>query len=69
MAADEGPEFIAEVESGLAADVDLITAAPDLLKAAKAVLLYTEEPEAFLPLEAALKELENVIAKAEGRTP
>jgi hypothetical protein len=62
-----GGKTVSEILDFTNEDADLIAAAPDLLAAGKAVLLYTEEPEAFLPLEAALKALENTIAKAEGR--
>jgi hypothetical protein len=61
-----GGHFVCESVSSTA-NFNLITAAPDLLAAAKAVLLYSEDPEAFAPLEAAIEELENAIAKAEGR--
>jgi hypothetical protein len=63
-----GPDAVntAAIIGVIPADARLIAAAPDLLTAAKAVLLYSEEPEAFQPLEAAIEELEKAIAKAEG---
>ena len=61
VAADEGPEFIAEVESGLAADVDLIAAAPDLLAALKALRSHPVN-------EKNRTAAKDAILKAEGRS-
>jgi hypothetical protein len=60
-----GGHFICESVSSRA-NFNLIAASPDLLIAAKAVLLYTEEPVDFPPLESALVALEAAIRQAEG---
>jgi hypothetical protein len=57
-------EIICEVETGLAGDLHLIAAAPDLLETLKSVMADAQSIDADL-----WEQAWNAIAKAEGRQP